>query len=131
MSIYGKTKGTELEEMIDKLAEGEAKAAGMYFALSHIAQEQGNEKIAKVLAKIGADEARHSGMYAMLNGKVPEDIYSMMPMLEKEEKGAEPMLLGLAKKAADLGLEDVAKAIEEAAKDEIFHGNAVLNIKKA
>ena len=129
MSVYGKTKGTELEEMIDKLAEGEAKAAGMYFALSHIAKEQGHEKVATILAKIGADEARHSGMYAMLNGKVPEDIFSMMPMLEKEEKGAGPAISAIAKKAQELGLEDVAKLIQGAADEEIFHGNAVESIK--
>lgn len=128
MSLLGSTKGTELEKMIDKLVTGEAMAAGMYFALSHIAKEQGNEKVATVLAKIGADEARHSGLYSVLNGKVNEDIFAMLPMFLKEEQNAGPAIGGLADKAAELGMEEVAELIRGAAKDEEGHAKALESI---
>ncbi len=38
MSIYGKTKGTELEKTIAQLATGEAVGGGMYYALARIAK---------------------------------------------------------------------------------------------
>ena len=125
MNLLGATKGTELEEMIDKLVTGEAMAAGMYFALSHIAREQGNEKVANVLAKIGTDEARHSGLYSVLNGKVNEDIFAILPMFLKEEQGAGPAIGGLADKAEALGMKEVAEHIRAAAKDETGHANAL------
>ncbi|MGL4760728.1 MAG: ferritin family protein [Sarcina sp.] len=125
MNLLGATKGTELEEMIDKLVTGEAMAAGMYFALSHIAREQGNEKVANVLAKIGTDEARHSGLYSVLNGKVNEDIFEILPMFLKEEQGAGPAIGGLADKAEELGMKDVAELIRGAANDETGHANAL------
>ncbi|WP_297522910.1 ferritin family protein [uncultured Clostridium sp.] len=125
MNILGATKGTELEEIIDKLVTGEAMAAGMYFALAHIAREQGNEKVANVLTKIGTDEARHSGLYSVLNGKVNEDIFTLLPMFLKEEQGAGPAIGGIADKAEQLGMKEVAKLIRGAAKDEIGHANAL------
>lgn len=128
MNLLGITKGSELEEMIDKLITGEAMAAGMYFALSHIAREQGNEKVANILAKIGTDEARHSGLYSVLNGKVNEDIFTLLPMFLKEEQNAEPSIAVLADKAEELKMYEASKLIREAAKDEEGHAKALENI---
>lgn len=130
MNLLGSIKGTELEEMINKLITGEAMAAGMYFALSHIAKEQGNDKVATLLAKIGADEARHSGLYSVLSGKVDEDIFTLLPMFLKEEQNAVLTIGALADKAQELKMNEVAQLIKDAAKDEEAHAKALENILK-
>lgn len=121
MKIYGSTKGTELEKVIEELAKGEAMAAGMYFTLAHIAKEQGREDLAKSFTKIGSDEARHSGLYSYLNGMMNEDIMSVLPMFIKEEEGAYPKILELSEKIRALGLEDAADLVKSAALDEKGH----------
>ena len=40
MSIFGQTKGTELEKQIAQLATGEAIGGAMYYALAKVAKEQ-------------------------------------------------------------------------------------------
>ena len=41
MSIYGQTKGTDLEKQIGQIATMEAMGGMMYYALARIAQERG------------------------------------------------------------------------------------------
>ena len=130
MNVLGAIKGTELEEMINKLISGEAMAAGMYFALSHIAKEQGNNKVATLLEKIGADEARHSGLYSVLSGKVDEDIFALLPMFLKEEQNAVLTIGALADKAQELKMNEVSQLIKYAAKDEESHAKVLENILK-
>ncbi|MGL4742501.1 MAG: ferritin family protein [Sarcina sp.] len=121
MNLYGSTKGTEFENMIDEIAKGEAMAAGMYFTLAHIAKEQGKDDMAQKFTKIATDEARHSGMYSYLNGKMSEDIISILPEFVKEEENAYPNLLGLSEKIREAGLSDAADMIKRAALDEKGH----------
>lgn len=121
MNLYGSTKGTEFENMIDEIAKGEAMAAGMYFTLAHIAKEQGKDDMAQKFTKIATDEARHSGMYSYLNGKMSEDIISILPEFVKEEENAYPNLLGLSEKIRQAGLSDAADMIKRAALDEKGH----------
>ena len=40
MSIFGQTKGTEIEKQIAQLATGEAIGGAMYYALAKVAKEQ-------------------------------------------------------------------------------------------
>ncbi|MGL5414816.1 MAG: ferritin family protein [Clostridium sp.] len=121
MKIYGSTKGTELEKTIEELWKGEAMAAGMYFALAHIAKEQGKDELAESFTKIGSDEARHSGLYAYLNGMMNEDIMSVLPMFIREEEGAYPKILELSEKIRGLGLNEAADLVKSAALDEKGH----------
>ncbi|MGL5822333.1 MAG: ferritin family protein [Sarcina sp.] len=121
MKLHGVLKGTEFENMIDEIAKGEAMAAGMYFTLAHIANEQGKEEMAQKFTKIATDEARHSGMYSYLNGKMGEDIMSILPNFIKEEEGAYPNLVGLSEKIKDAGYEEAADMIKRAALDEKGH----------
>lgn len=39
MSIFGQTKGTELEKQIAQLAAGEAVGGAMYYALAKVAKK--------------------------------------------------------------------------------------------
>ena len=41
MSIYGLTKGTELEQMVKAIMQAEANGTMMYYALARLAKEQG------------------------------------------------------------------------------------------
>ena len=41
MSIYGQTKGTELEKMVKTIMQAEANGTMMYYALARLAKEQG------------------------------------------------------------------------------------------
>ncbi len=72
-NIYGKTKGTELEKTIAQLATGEAVGGGMYYALARIAKSYGLDDVAEQFTEIGNQETNHSGFYATLNGKYPND----------------------------------------------------------
>ncbi|MGL5750259.1 MAG: hypothetical protein ACRCXT_07020, partial [Paraclostridium sp.] len=123
MSLKGMTKGTELEEIIDNMAKGEAMAATMYFSLACMAREKGLLDVAKGLEKIASDEARHSGLYSFINGNPNEDIFKILENLENEEFKAGDDIVNLADKALELGLKEVADKLREVAKEEIMHGN--------
>ena len=53
MSIYGKTKGTDLEKQIGQIATMEAMGGMMYYALARTAQDLGLEEVAKELMGLG------------------------------------------------------------------------------
>lgn len=121
MKIYGSLKETEFENIIEEIGKGEVMAAGMYFTLSHIAKEQGKEELAEKFAKIATDEARHGGMYFYLNGKMNEDIMSVLPNFVKEEENAYPKLLELSEKIREAGYIEAADMVKKAALEEKGH----------
>ena len=128
MSIFGVTKGTELEEQIDTNGKGEEQGAGMYAALSYLAKERGLDDVSEVLFKIATDELRHAGLYAVLNGKANQDIFDVLKKVAPIEKNAAGKLDQFAKHLRDLGLEEVAKQIDATAMDEGNHGEILVNI---
>ncbi|MCB2290156.1 rubrerythrin [Clostridium sp. CS001] len=125
MSIFGVIKGTELEKEVDKYWKGEEQGAGMYAALACLAKEKGLDEVYEVLMKVAADEARHAGVYAVLNGHVNEDIFDVLRTMAPLESGGVDKLNQFAKRVRDLGLEDAAKQIEAAALDEGRHGEVL------
>jgi rubrerythrin len=121
MSLLGITKGTELEEEVAHLAELERQGAGMYQALARLAKEQGQIDLAKGLVALAADEARHAGLYTVLNGDVQLNIFAVLRYAAEAEIGAEEKLRTFAKKIREFGLESAAREVEAAAIEEGQH----------
>ena len=127
MSIYGKTKGTELEKTIAQLAQGEAVGGSMYYAMAHIAKEKfGLEEAAKELIELGNQETNHGAFYAMLNDRYPHDektFWQMVRGLSKAEFKGENNVDQLADKLEQLGIDQEAvKQVREFAQQEKHHG---------
>ena len=118
MSIYGATKGTELEKMVNRAAQAEANGTMLYYALARLAQEQGFDDVANAFIDIANQEAVHAGFYAVLNGQYPNDFWSLALSMQKaEEKGEE-----IAAKVRALGCSEAADEIEAFAAQEKKHG---------
>ena len=128
MSVYGATKGTIFEEQIDKNGKGEEQGAGMYAGLAYLAKERGLDEISEILLKIAADEMRHAGLYAVLNGRTNKDIFEVLKKIAPVEKNAFEKLNQFASNIRDSGLEEVAKQIEATAEDERHHGELLMKL---
>lgn len=128
MSIYGVTKGTEFEEQADKNGKGEEQGAGMYAGLAYLAKERGLDELSEILLKIAADEMRHAGIYAVLNGNTNEDIFEFLKKIAPAETNAFERLNQFASRVRESGLEDAAKQIEAIAVDERRHGELLTNL---
>jgi rubrerythrin len=122
MSLLGITKGTEIEEDVARLAELERQGAGMYQALALLAKEQGQNDLAKGLVALAADEARHAGLYTVLNGDAQPNVFAVLRYAAEAEINSEKKLNAFAKRIRDLGLENAAKEVETAAIEEGQHG---------
>ncbi|GCD10158.1 ferritin family protein [Clostridium tagluense] len=128
MSIFGVTKGTELEKEIDGYCKGEEQGAGMYAALACLAKERGLHEVSDVLMEVAKDEIRHSGIYAVLNGHANEDIFELLRKIAPIESAGVEKLNEFAKRVRDLGLEEAANQIEAAASDEGRHGELLKDL---
>ena len=127
MSMFGQTKGTELEKAIAQLATAEAVGGSMYYALAKIAKEKfGLDNVAKEFIELGNQETNHGAFYAMLNGRYPSDekeFWRMVRGLSKAEYNADNKIEQLADKLAELGLDEIAVAqVREFAIQEKHHG---------
>ena len=131
MSLLGITKGTELEEQVEQYLKAESQGVVMYCGLARIALEKGLSDVAKVLLELAGDEARHAGLYSVLNGHIPQDILTVLSKAAKGEAAAEDKINELAQKARSLGLDEVAREIEATAKDEGRHGIVLEKLLKS
>ena len=127
MSIFGKTKGTELEKTIAQLAQGEAVGGAMYYALAYIAKKQfGLDEVAKEFIELGNQETNHGAFYAMLNGRYPTDekyFWQMIRGLSKAEYKGEESVNKLAEKLTSLGVDaDAVEQVRKFAQQEKHHG---------
>jgi len=125
MSLYGVTKGTELERQIDKLLELETRAVGLYHGLVRLAKEKGLDDVADALLKLANDEACHAGLFTVLNAHVPPNIFAVLGRVAEAESNAVKDIKALAQNARDLGFDEVAREIEVVANDEARHGQAL------
>jgi rubrerythrin len=80
------------------------------------------------LLKLANDESRHAGLFAVLNGLLPPDIYAMLGQVAGFESGSVTPAQELAKKVRALGLNEAADAIEAVAKDEGRHGQILQDL---
>lgn len=122
MSVYGITKGTELESMVSGAAQGEASGTMIYYALARLAREQGFDEVADKFIEIGNQEAVHAGFYAVLNGQYPQNFWELAVSMQKAETNAEGHIMDLAEKVRALGCEEGAKEIKIFAAQEKNHG---------
>lgn len=130
MSLLGITKGTDLEKQVEIYLKAESQGVTMYYGLARLATERGLHDVAEVLLKLASDEARHAGLYAVLNGHVPQDLFATLGQAAKGEMAAKEPINALAEKARLLGLNEVASEIEAAAEDEWHHGKVLEELVK-
>lgn len=128
MSLYGLTKGTNLEKNAETLALGEAHGVMMYHALARLAREQGYEDVAVAFVEAANQEAVHAGFYATLNAKYPKDFWAMARGLYAAESNGEAKLMALAEKFRAAGLGEAANEVELFARQEGHHGELLKNI---
>ena len=129
MSIFGQTKGTELEKTIAQLATGEAVGGAMYYALAKVAKEQfGLDDVAKEFIELGNQETNHGAFYASLNGRYPYDeetFWKMVRGLSKAEYKGEGSINQLADKLEKIGVDkEAVEQVREFARQEKHHGEA-------
>lgn len=127
MSIFGQTKGTELEKQIAQLATGEAVGGAMYYALAKVAKEKfGLDDVSKEFIELGNQETNHGAFYALLNGRYPYDaktFWDMVRGLSKAEFKGEGNVNQLADKLSELGVDNEAiNQVREFAFQEKHHG---------
>ena len=122
MSIYGATKGTELESQVSGAAQAEASGTMLYYALARLAREQGLEDVAEAFVEIANQEAVHAGFYAVLNGQYPQDFWKLASSMQEAEANAEGKIMEIAAKVRALGCDEAADEIETFAAQEKNHG---------
>lgn len=130
MSLFGVTKGTKLEKQVDELLAIETRAVGLYHGLAVLAKDKGLTDIAETLLKLADDEARHAGLYAVLNAHVPQDVFAMITPVADIESNSVKDIKAFAQQVRELGLDKAAKEIEIVADDEDRHGQALQELVK-
>ena len=128
MSIYGQTKGTELESMAKTMMQAEANGTMMYYALARLAKEQGDEDLVPLFIEAANQEAVHAGFYAVLNGKYPQDFWGLVKTLQKAETNGEAQVKAMADKVRAAGFAEAADEMEVFAKQEGHHGKLMAEI---
>lgn len=121
-SLHGLTKGTDLEKMIETIAQAEANGVMMYYALARLATEQGMDDAAKDFIEAANQEAVHAGFYATLNGKYPKEFWSLVKAAQKAETEGEARVHEMAEKVRAAGFTAAADQMEIFAKQEGHHG---------
>ena len=122
MSIYGLTKGTELEQMVKMIMQAEANGTMMYYALARLAKEQGLDDAAEKFIEAANQEAVHAGFYANLNGRYPQDFWGLVRTVQKAEEAGEVKVMAMAAKMREAGFAEAADEMEIFAKQEGHHG---------
>lgn len=130
MSLYGLTKGTELEKDIEAAAKAEAEGVRLYYALARLAKDQGIKGIEGLFEAAAKQEARHAGFYSVLNGSYPENIWPLVRSLEKAETAGGDRVLALAAKVRNAGFAPAADEIEAFASEEDRHGEMLRSVLK-
>ena len=128
MSIYGQTKGTELESMAKTMMQAEANGTMMYYALARLAKEQGYDDLVPLFIEAANQEAVHAGFYAVLNGKYPQDFWGLVKTLQKAETNGEAQVKAMADKVRAAGFAEAADEMEVFAKQEGHHGKLMAEI---
>ncbi len=102
---------------------GECSEVGMYLAMSRVAIREGYPEIGMYWKQAAFEEAEHAAKFAELLGEVLTDSTKKnLEMRVEAENGATSGKFELAKRCAELGLEELHDTIHEMAKDEARHG---------
>ena len=130
MSLHGKTKGTQFEQLAAMMAQAEANGTMMYYALARLAKEQGLEDVSKTFVEAANQEAVHAGFYATLNGNVPQDFWTLVRGVMAAEYRGETTVKTMADKFRAAGLAEAADEMEIFAKQEGHHGEMLEGLLK-
>lgn len=126
----GVTKGSVVEEAVNKNFQGENSEVGLYLAMVRQAQREGYPEIAEVLKSIALDEAWHAARFAELNGAIAASTKTNIENMLKGEIGANNGKKEAADKAKAAGLEEAYAVFEETSRDEARHANALKGLLK-
>lgn len=126
--MLGSTKGTALEQSIQQMFEAEIRGVGMYQGLALLAENQGAREVATVLRQLAEDEARHAGLYALLNGQVAAEWLPVLEKVAQLETAAVQRIEAIAAELEAAGLSAAAAAVRAAAADEGRHGEILAEL---
>ena len=126
----GVTKGTELEEIVEKEFKGETMEIGLYLAIARQAEREGYPEIANVLRKIAMEEAYHAARYAELNGMIKESLKENLEKMLEGEIKSNVHKREIALKAKELGIDEAHDMWDEASRDEHRHAEMLRGLLK-
>jgi len=121
----GVTKGTVLEEAVQKNFGGETGEVGLYLAMARQAQREGYPEIAEVLKTIAWEEAVHAAQFAELNGLISESTKENLEKMLKGEIGANNGKKEAAIKAKEANIDPAHDLFDETSRDEARHARAL------
>lgn len=130
MSLHGLTKGTELEKAVNIFMKAEANGSMLYEALARMAKEQGYIDAAETFQHIAHQEAVHSGFFAVLNGKYPQDFWQLVKGIQKAEAAADSSIQPIIQQFRAMGMNEAANELSVFAEQEKEHGVLLDNLLK-
>ncbi len=117
----GSTKGTGLEERVERNFMGETGEVGLYLAMARQAQEQGYPEVALTLKEIAWEEAAHAARFAEMNGKISSSLKENIEKMLKGELGAQAKKYDGARQAREAGIDCAHDFFHESSRDEGRH----------
>ena len=126
----GVAKGTVVEEAVSQNFRGETMEVGLYLAMARQAQREGFPEIAEVLKTIAFEEAAHAARFAELNGLVSTETKVNLENMLRGELMANKGKREAAVKAKEIGIDEARDALDESAKDEARHAQALEGLLK-
>ncbi len=130
LNRIGVTKGTELEEAVEREFRGETMEVGLYLAIARQAEREGYPEIAAVLRSIAMDEAMHAARFAELNGMIKPTLKESLEYMLEGEMKSNVHKRNVALKAKELGIDEAHDIWDEASRDEYRHAEALKGILK-
>lgn len=130
MSIYGLTKGTELEKAMNIFMKAEANGSMLYQALARVAREQGYIDAADTFQHIANQEAIHSGFFAVLNGKYPQNFWQLVQGIQKAEAAADKQIQPIIDQFRSMGMDEAANELSVFSEQETQHGELLAELLK-
>ncbi|ABB14527.1 MULTISPECIES: ferritin-like domain-containing protein [Carboxydothermus] len=121
----GVAKDTEALAAVEGEFKGETYEVGVYLAMARQAEREGLPEVARVLEKIALEEAWHAARFAELAGKISSSTKENIEKMLKGEMEANKGKKEAAKKAKELGLDEVHDALDESSRDEARHARAL------
>lgn len=117
----GKTKGTVIEERVERNFRGETSEVGLYLAMARQAEENGYPEVAVALKTIASEEAVHAAAFAELNGMISHSVKENLERMLKGEKGAKAKKYVASQQAKEEGIDCACSFFQESSRDEGRH----------
>lgn len=125
---FGVTKGTVVEEHVDKNFKGENAEVGWYLAVARQAQREGYPEVAEVIKTIAMEEAWHAARFAELNGEISTSTRENLQKAITGETMSNKGKREAAVLAKENNIDEAHDFFDEAAKDEARHARALKGI---